>query len=145
MKELYKERPSQSPWPRVMRVARVTDSAKRSQRTAGLCIELRKQSRLRRPTLSSQGEGNIMRDANGKSNMTPTESRTTGTVGNSPHGSQEILVTSTPSMGADRLEKARCHKSNMHVTRESDSPIVPEKPANKGSVLCLRSWWREGD
>lgn len=81
------------------------------------------------------GKATIMMDDKGKPNMTPTESRTTGTVGNSPHGSQETLTTSTPPMGADRLEKARCHNSNMHVVRESDSPIVPEKPANKGSVL----------
>ena len=37
-------------------------------------------------------------------------------------------------MAADRSEKARCHKSDMHVAGESDSSIVPEKPANKGSV-----------
>jgi hypothetical protein len=37
-------------------------------------------------------------------------------------------------MEADRLEKARCHKSDMYVTGESDSSIVPENPANKGSV-----------
>jgi hypothetical protein len=37
-------------------------------------------------------------------------------------------------MEADRSEKARCHTSDMHVAGESDSSIVPEKPANKGSV-----------
>jgi hypothetical protein len=37
-------------------------------------------------------------------------------------------------MAADRSEKARCHKPDMHVAGESDSSIVPEKPANKGSV-----------
>jgi group II intron reverse transcriptase/maturase len=37
-------------------------------------------------------------------------------------------------MEADRSEKARGLKSDMHVTGESDSPIVPEKPANKGGV-----------
>jgi cysteine desulfurase/selenocysteine lyase len=35
-------------------------------------------------------------------------------------------------MAADRSEKARCHNSDMHVTGESDSSIVPEKPRNKG-------------
>jgi group II intron reverse transcriptase/maturase len=37
-------------------------------------------------------------------------------------------------METDRSEKARCHKSDMHVAGRSDSPIVPEKPANKGGV-----------
>ena len=42
MKESYKVRPSQSPWPRVMRV--VGQSAGRSvhRGTTGLCMELRK-------------------------------------------------------------------------------------------------------
>jgi group II intron reverse transcriptase/maturase len=35
-------------------------------------------------------------------------------------------------MAADRSEKAHGHKSDTHVVGESDSPIVPEKPANKG-------------
>jgi hypothetical protein len=37
-------------------------------------------------------------------------------------------------MEADRSEKARGHKSDMDVTGESHSPIVPKKPANKGLV-----------
>jgi group II intron reverse transcriptase/maturase len=37
-------------------------------------------------------------------------------------------------MEADRSEKARSHKSDVYVAGESDSSIVPEKPANKGSV-----------
>ena len=37
-------------------------------------------------------------------------------------------------MEADRSEKARGHNSDMHVTGESHSSIVPEKPANKGRV-----------
>jgi len=37
-------------------------------------------------------------------------------------------------MEADRSEKARGHNSDMHVTAESDSSIVPKKPANKGGV-----------
>ena len=65
---------------------------------------------------------------------TPTESKTTGTVGNFPHGSRETLATSVSLMGADRSEKARGRKSDMHVSGESDSFIVPKKPANKGRV-----------
>ena len=37
-------------------------------------------------------------------------------------------------MEADRSEKARGHKSDMYVAGESHSSIVPQKPANKGSV-----------
>ena len=66
--------------------------------------------------------------------MTPTESKTTGTVGNFSHGSRETPATSVSSMAADRSEKARGHKSDMHVTGESDRPIVPKKPANNGRV-----------
>jgi hypothetical protein len=75
-----------------------------------------------------------MSNVNGKSDVTPTESETTSTVGNFPHGSRETPVTSVSSMEADRSEKARGHKSDTHVAGESDSSIVPEKPANKGSV-----------
>jgi len=37
-------------------------------------------------------------------------------------------------MALDRSEKARCQHPDMYVTGESDSPIVPEKQANKGGV-----------
>ena len=75
-----------------------------------------------------------MSNANGKSDVTPTESETTGTVGNFPHGSRETPAASTAPMAVDRLEKAQGHKSNAHVAGESDSSIVPGKSANKGSV-----------
>jgi hypothetical protein len=73
-------------------------------------------------------------ESHGKSDVTPTESKTTGTVGNFPHGSRETPVTSVSCMEADRSEKARGHKSDMHVTGESHSSIVPKKLANKGRV-----------
>lgn len=67
----------------------------------------------------------------GKQVVPPTESETTSTVGNFPHGSRETPETSTAPMAADRSEKAQGHKSGRHVDGESDSPIVPKKPANK--------------
>jgi hypothetical protein len=73
-------------------------------------------------------------ESHGESDETPTESKTTGTVGNFPHGSRETPVTSVFSMEADRSEKARGHNSDMHVIGESHSSIVPKKPANKGRV-----------
>ena len=75
-----------------------------------------------------------MTNDHGEFDVDPTESKTTGTVGNFSHGSRETPETSVAPMAADRSEKARSHKSDVHVTGESDSPIVPEKPANKGRV-----------
>ena len=73
-------------------------------------------------------------ESHGESDVTPTESKTTGTVGNFPHGSRETPETSVFSMEADRSEKARGHHPDMHVAGESHSFIVPKKPANKGRV-----------
>ena len=70
----------------------------------------------------------------GEFDETPTESKTTGTVGNFPHGSRETPLTSVSFMGAERSEKARGHNTDMDVSGESDSSIVPKKPANKGGV-----------
>ena len=75
-----------------------------------------------------------MSNHNGESDVTPTESETTGTVGHFSHGSREAPATFTSSMGADRSEKARGHKSDRHVAGEADSSIVPKKPANNGGV-----------
>ena len=75
-----------------------------------------------------------MSNVNGKSGVSPTESETTSTVGNFSHGSRETPATSVSPMEADRSEKARGLKSDMHVSGESDSSIVPQKPANKGGV-----------
>ena len=75
-----------------------------------------------------------MTSDNGEFGMNPTESKTTGTVGNFSRGSRETPATSAAPMAADRSEKARSHKSDMHVAGESDRPIVPKKPANKEGV-----------
>ena len=74
-----------------------------------------------------------MSSTSGKLPVTPTESKTTGTVGNFPRGSRETPGTFV-SQEADRSEKARCRKSDVHVSGESDSSIVPEKQANKGGL-----------
>lgn len=75
-----------------------------------------------------------MSNVTGESDVVPTESKTTSTTGNFPHGSRETPATSAASMAADRSEKARCHKSDAYVAGESHNPIVPEKPANNGGV-----------
>ena len=69
----------------------------------------------------------------GESDVAPTESETISTAGNFPHGSREAPETSA-SPEADRSEKARCRKSDVYVSGESDSSIVPEKQANKDSM-----------
>ena len=74
-----------------------------------------------------------MSNAHGEFRITPTESETTSTVGNFPRGSRETPETSV-SQEADRSEKARCRKSDVHVSGESDSSIVPTKRANKGGL-----------
>jgi hypothetical protein len=79
-----------------------------------------------------------MSNAHGEFPITPTESQTTCTVGNFPRGSREAPETSV-SQEADRSEKARCRKSGVHVSGESDSSIVPKKRANRGSVLPAES------
>ena len=74
-----------------------------------------------------------MSNVKGKSDRTLTESKTTGTVGNFPHGSRETPVPSVSLREADRSEKARGHNADMYVSGESDSSIVPQKQANKDS------------
>ena len=81
-----------------------------------------------------KGKAIVMSHINGKSDVTPTESETTGTVGHVPHGSRETPATSASPMVADRSEKARGHTPVRYVAGESDRSIVPGKPANKGSV-----------
>ena len=75
-----------------------------------------------------------MSNVTGKFDVTPTESKTTSTVGNFSHGSRENPVASDSTIEAERSEKARGHNSDMDVIGESHSCIVPEKPANKGWV-----------
>jgi hypothetical protein len=81
-----------------------------------------------------KGKAIVMSNVSGESEMTPTESKTTGTVGNFPHGSRETPVPSVSPMEADRSAKARGHNPDTHDAGESHSSIVPGKPANKGGV-----------
>jgi len=56
-----------------------------------------------------------MSNVNGESDVTPTESETTCTVGNLSRGSRETPAISVTSIETDRSEKARGHNSDMHV------------------------------
>ena len=71
-----------------------------------------------------------MSDANRQSFMDAAESETLRMRGNSMHGNRETLETPAPQ-GAGRSGKALCRTPDMHVFRESDGLIVPEKRANK--------------
>jgi hypothetical protein len=82
----------------------------------------------------STGKAIVMASDNGKFDVNPTESETTSTAGNFSHGSRETPAPSAAPMAADRSEKARSHNPDVYVAGESDSPIVPEKSANKGGV-----------
>ena len=48
-----------------------------------------------------------MSSVKGESDVTPTESKTTGTVGNFPHGSRETPEAFASSMEADRSHRDR--------------------------------------
>jgi len=69
-------------------------------------------------------------DAHRKPTLDTAESKTLSMRGNSMHGNRETLETSSPQK-EERSEKALCRTSDIHVSRESDGSIVPEKQANK--------------
>lgn len=75
-----------------------------------------------------------MSNANGESEMNPTESKTTRMVGNFLDGSGESPASSSSPMDGDRSEKTRSHHSDMYGAGKSDSPIVPESPTNNEGV-----------
>ena len=68
----------------------------------------------------------------GEFDVAPTESETTRLVGNFSHGSREAPETFV-AHATDRSEKARCRTSDVYVSGESDSFLVPQKQANKDS------------
>ena len=73
-----------------------------------------------------------MSDANRKPPMDAAESETLRMRGNSLHGNRETLETPSRDDRGGRSEKAQCHTSDMHVSRESDGPIVPEETGEQG-------------
>ena len=76
-----------------------------------------------------------MSDAYRKPPMNAAESETLRMHGNSLHGNRETLETPS-SANAGRSGKAFCRTPDMHVSRESDGLIVPEKRANKTGPMA---------
>jgi len=74
-----------------------------------------------------------MSDDHRKPPVDAAESKTLRMRGNSLRGKRETLGTPAPK-GAERSEKAKCRTAGMHVPRESDGPIVPEKRANNAGA-----------
>jgi RNA-directed DNA polymerase len=83
------------------------------------------------PTLSFQGEGNTMSDDQRKTLMNAAESKTLSMRRHSLRGNRETLEIPPPDGGGGRSGKALGRTPDMHVSRESDDPIVPKKRANK--------------
>ncbi len=79
-----------------------------------------------------------MNDVNRKPLVDAAESETLSMRGNSKHGNRETLETPA-SQGAGRSEKAYGRTSDMHVSRESDGPIVPKKRANNDGSSSAES------
>lgn len=77
-----------------------------------------------------------MSDENRKSLVDAAESETLRMRGNSLHGNRETLETPRLECSRGRSEKAHGQTSDMHVSRESDDSIVPEKRANKAGPMA---------
>jgi len=135
MKEPHEVRPSQSPRPRVMRVGGQPSERSVHRGTTRPCIELRKHLFCGGRPFRVTGKPTVKSNDQGEFGDTPTESETTRMAGNFPHGSRETQAASA-SHEADRSEKARRHKSDMYAAGESDSSIVPKKPANKDGPIA---------
>ena len=80
-----------------------------------------------------------MSDAKRKSLMDAAESETLRMRGNSLHGNRETLETPSLIYSRGRSEKALGQTSDMHVSRESDDSIVPEKRANNAEPSAAES------
>ena len=79
-----------------------------------------------------------MSDDNRKPPVDAAESETLRMRGNSMHGNRETLET-LASQDAGRSEKATCRTADMHVSRESDGLIVPEKRTNNDGSSSAES------
>ena len=147
MKVRYVVRPSKPPRPRVMRRLPV-----RERRSVGAGLRRRGRELRNQPygvsTLCFKGEDNTVRSAM-RGAYRPTESMTLGMRRSSMRGSRESPEATEQVLSSVRLGKVCGRNPSMHATGQSDRPIVPGKPSNKGPQLGRpakdrRRWWREG-
>ena len=132
MKVHYVVRHSEPLRPRVMRRLPVRE---RRSVGAGLRrrgIELRNQP-FGASTLYSYGEDNTVRSVR-RGAYRPTESETLCMCRSSMRGNRESPEAAERVPSSVWLGKVRDHNPSMYVTGQSDRPIVPWKPSNKGSV-----------
>jgi len=142
----YIARRSEPLWPRIMR--RLPERGRRSvgagMRRRG--IELRNQT-SGVSTLCNCGEDNTVR-IDRRDAYRPTESETLSMRRSSMSGSRESLEATECVPRPVRLVKACGRTTSVYATRQSDRPIGPEKPSNKGlqpaTANDRRRWWREG-
>jgi len=87
---------------------------------------------------SVRGKATLLGNVARKSLINAAESKTLSMCGNSLHGNRETLETPV-SQDAGRSDKAYGRTSDMHVFRESDGPIVPQKRANKDGSSSAES------
>ena len=148
MKVHYIVRRSEPLWPRIMR--RLPERGRRSV-GAGLRrrgIELRNQT-SGVSTLCNYGEDNTVRsDMRGA--YRPTESETlTACVEVPCAGAGRAWKRLGDVLHRDRLGKVYDRNPDVYATRQSDRPIVPGKPSNKGPqpgrpAKDRRRRWRKG-
>ena len=79
-----------------------------------------------------------------ESSLDAAESETHGMRGRPTRENREAPVSSPPDGGGVRSEKAYGRTSEMHGTGESDRPIVPSNPPNKGVDMSSSAEGAEG-
>ncbi len=94
-------------------------------------IELRNQE-SGVPTGLHAAEGKTQSGVKGELPRDPAESKALRMCGHSLHGNREAPGAPATDGAAGRPEKVTNHTSGVYAHGESDGPIVPEKPPNKG-------------
>lgn len=137
----YVVRRSEPQRPRVMRRLPV-----RGRRSVGAGLHRRGIELRNHPfgasTLYSYGEDNTVRSVK-RGTYRPTESETLCMCRSFMRGNRESLEAIERVPSSVRLGKVRDHNPSMYATGQSDRPIVPWKPSNKGTVAG-KDWPQTG-
>jgi len=125
MQVSYKVRPSQLPWPGVMRYVRQLTHRSVHRGKIRPCIELRKHHFVAANLVLTKGRHCCSTSLLASPTSVPRSL--------TPRAWLEIFLAEAEtslSLEMDRSEKARCHNADMYFTGNSDSLVVPEKRAN---------------